>query len=128
MPHSPAATSDAGTSATPAPRDKAGAGAGGAETAGGAEAAGGTVADGGSDYEAAEVTGVAAPDLEELLADFARRLELGEVDASTVQVHRAAWRRRVAAHGRGRTAAHPRGPRRAPPSTVCGRSSQTRCW
>jgi len=41
---------------------------------------------GASDYAAAEVEGVAAPDLEELLADFARRLELGDVDEGTLQV------------------------------------------
>lgn len=41
---------------------------------------------GASDYAAAEVEGTSSPDLEALLADFARQLELGQVDEEALKV------------------------------------------
>jgi hypothetical protein len=57
------------------------------EPGGAPETAAAGAVDGGSDYAAPDVEGVSAPDIEALVADLARRLELGEpVDPGVLQV------------------------------------------
>lgn len=75
------AAADAVQEESPAPARGAG-----AETAAGAGSGAGEEDAGASDYASPEVEGTSAGELEDLLADLARRIELGEVDDGTLRV------------------------------------------